>query len=173
MSSSIYDISSWAASTNYNKFDIVSESNFYYYANYAHLSTSTFLTDLTAGAWAGKITDNGEVKKHFIWKPSYRGTTDNEPKVKKIQFGDQYKQLLPDGISNILPVYNLTFDGIDLSETSAILHFLENCGGSESFLYVANAPRGKLARYTCSKWSDSFNFFNNYSINAVFERAVT
>ena len=172
MSNSIYNIDSWVTSTSYTKNQIVTINNLYYYCLIPHTS-SVFATDLTAGYWGGRILDNGENKNYFFWKPSYRASVDNEPKIKKISFSDGYTQRMSDGISNILPSINLTFDNIDLDETTAILHFLESRSGSESFVFLPGAPRGVLSRWVCEKWSDSQNFYNNYTIQARFDRSIT
>lgn len=171
VSNNIYNIPSWAASTNYSRNDIVVNSNLYYYANSAHLSSSLFSTDLTNNKWLGYVTDRGEQKKYFTWLPAYNHPATNQPRVKKIQLGDGYFQLIPDGISNILPSYDLEFE-CDLNEASAILHFLENCNGTESFIWLPPLPRGIISRWTCSQWSDSQPFYNNYKIQARFDRSV-
>jgi phage-related protein len=169
----IYSIDDWAASTNYRKNAIVKNNNLYYYSLINHTSSSSLTTDITNGLMGGRILDNSEDKAYFFWKPSYRATVDNEPKIKKIQFGDSYVQRLSDGISNILPSISLTFDNIDIDETTAILHFLETRAGSESFVYLPGAPRGTLSRWVCEKWSDSQQFYNNYTIQARFDRSST
>jgi len=78
---------------------------------------------------------------------------------------------MPDGISNILPIINLEFQG-DLDEICAISHFLENCKGSESFVWLPPAPFGLLSRWVCEKWSSVQQFYNNYKLQATFERSV-
>lgn len=173
MSQNIYSIDDWVASTSYVKNAIVKNGNYYYYALTNHTSSSSFETDLAAGnLWGGRITDNGENKPHFIWKCAPGLSVDNEPKIKKIQFGDGYSQKLNDGINNILPSINLTFENIDTEEVTAILHFLESRAGSESFVFLAPAPRGTLGRWTCERWTDTLDFYNNYTIQAKFDRSV-
>ncbi len=168
MSQNIYNINSWAQSTNYNKNDIVIQNNLYYYAAFNHTSTTDFNTDLNGGSWLGNIYDRGQNKPFFQWKPSYRGSNENQPKVKPIQFGDGYTQRIPDGINNLLLNYNFVFDVRDLSEATAILHFLASRNASESFCFVPPAPRGNLLRFICPKWSDIQEFLNNYQIQCNF-----
>ena len=171
MSSSIYNIPNWAATTSYNKNDIVKNSNLYYYALSNFTSASLFATDLGLNLWGGIISDNSETKPHFFWKSSYSHTTENNPKIKKISFGDQYVQRSADGISNILPVISLDFES-DLQECSAILHFLTARGGWESFVYLPPAPYNILSRWTCEKFNSTQVFYNNYKITVQFERSV-
>ena len=171
MSNSIYNSPAWASLTNYNQNDIIVNSNLYYYANLAHLSSSSFSTDLANNRWGGQITDRNEQKKYFIWKPAYNYNVDNKPRIKKISLGDGYTSRMADGISNILPSINLTFES-DLSEATSILHFLENCGGSESFVWLPPSPFGVLSRWVCEEWSSTERFYNNYTINAKFDRTT-
>lgn len=168
----IYSIDDWAASTSYSKNKILKNNNLFYYvlAN-SYTSSSSVSTDISNGNLGGYITDKGESKPLFLWKPAYSFSVDNQPKIKTIQFGDSYKQIVKDGILNILPSLNLEFES-DLAEITAILHFLETRSGAESFVYLAPAPRGNVGRWTCSKWTDSQIFYNNYKIQCVFDRSI-
>lgn len=170
MDNNIYNIDSWASSTNYYKHKIITTNNLYYYASLDHTSSSSFSTDLSNGKWNGYITHNNENKPYFTWSPSYRHTTESQPKIKKIQFGDSYTQRVNDGINNILPSINLTFDNISIEECSAILHFLEQRAGTESFVFIPPQPRNIIGRYICEEWNDIRNFYNNYTISAKFDR---
>lgn len=172
MSNNIYSIPAWTTTTFFIKNSIVYNGSYYYYALVSHTSSSDFNTDLSSGYWGGIISDKGEVKPHFIWNPSYKPNTLNEPRIKKIEFGDGYVQRVSDGINNILPVTDYTFEGLDLDTCTAILHFLEMRRGVESFVFIPPAPRGIISRFVCEKWSDSINFYNNYNINAQFTRST-
>ncbi len=173
MSVNIYQINSWTASTALVKNDIVSNSNLFYYSATNFTTSSSINTDINNGNLIGYIVDNGEQKSYFFWKPSYRFDVQNEPKVKKINFGNSYTQRLKDGLSNNLPIINLEFGNIDIQECTAILHFLDQRGGSESFLFLPEAPLGNIGRFVCEKYNHTQNAFNNYSIRATFEQVVT
>lgn len=168
----IYLIDNWAASTYYYKNKIVKNNNLFYYATMNHTSTSSLATDLSNNLWNGYITDKGESKPYFTWIPSYSYNVDNQPRIKKIQLGDGYTQRSPDGINNILPVFNLEFN-CDINEVTAILHFLTERKGSESFIWLAPAPFGTLGRFVCEKFSNVQPFYNNYTLNCTFERSIT
>lgn len=172
MDNNIYSIDNWAASTFYSKNKIVRHNNLYYYCASEH-SSFVFDTDLANGRWYGYITHNNESKPYFIWKPSYKHSTENQPRIKKIQFGDSYVQRVNDGINNILPSLTLTFESIDIEECTAILHFLEQRAGTESFVFLPPPPRSTLGRYVCEQWTDSRDFYNNFIINAKFDRSTT
>ncbi len=171
MSNSIYNVSNWAATTSYQKNDIVVNNSLFYYANLDHISTSSFSTDLANNKFVGMIMDNGENKSYFTWRAAYNHNTENEPRIKKIQFGEGYVQRFSDGINNILPAINLEFE-CDLNEVTAILHFLTTRAGVESFCWIPPAPYGILSRWVCEKWSNVQPFYNNYKIQAVFQRSV-
>ena len=169
----IYNIDSWVTATNYIKNNIITINGLFYYCNIPHVS-SVFATDLANNNWVGYINDAGEQKSYFTWKHSYRATTLNEPKFKEIKFNDGYEQVMADGINNILPSYNLTFENIDLLECQSILHFLETRAvNAESFAWLMPSPRGVIGRFRCKSWQDTQNFYNNYSITTKFDRSVT
>lgn len=172
MSNNIYNISNWVAGNQYSKNDIVINNNLYYYASFPHVSTSSFSNDLVNGNWFGYLIDNAESKPFFNWKSSYKHQMDFQPKVKIIQFGDSYKQVSKDGISNNLPILNLPFENIDLNKTTAILHFLDLRAGAESFMFLPPAPLGNLSRFICNKYTHTQNFYDNYTIQASFERTI-
>ncbi len=171
MTNNIYNIDAWAASTNYSKNNIVTINNLYYYCYSSHTS-SDFSIDLASGNWVGYISDRGIQKPYFNWKSSYRTSVSNQPKFKEIQFGG-YIQTLPDDINNLLPSFSLSFDNIDLLECQAILHFLETRSlSAESFCWLMPAPRGIIGYFRCREYSDTQNFYNNYTITAKFDRSV-
>jgi phage-related protein len=167
MDNNIYQIDTWQPTTFYFKDKVLTNNNLFYYVAFDYTSSSSITTDINNGNLNGYIFDRGQQKPYFTWKANYNFTNENEPRVKKIQFGDGYFQLVPDGINNILLNYNFTFEG-NLHNITAILHFLATRNGSESFCMLAPAPRGQILRFYCPKWSDIQRFYNNYSITANF-----
>jgi phage-related protein len=168
----IYDIPTWAASTLYQKDSIVINGSYFYYSTQLHTSSSSFSTDLSSNKWRGTIQMGRDTKTYFGWIPSYNYRNVNEPKVKVIQFSDGYAVRQNDGISNLLLSFDFSFANRGLSETTAILHFLSSRAGSESFIFQAPAAYGKLKRFVCPTWTDTQNFFDNYTIDAKFVEVV-
>lgn len=166
MSTSIFDTNEYVNAT-YKLNDFVNWLGGYYYCIVPH--TATFFN---SPMWGGTIVIASLTKPHFIWKPSYNGQTDLTPKVKNIQLGDGYLQSLPDGINNTLLKFNINFNGRDLDETTAILHFLKQRGGSESFVFTPYVPFGQRGFYRCQSYSSEYIFLNNYNISAVFTQAA-
>lgn len=164
MSNSIYNINNWATSTLYQLNDIVFNSPYYYYCIISHTSTASF--DSTK--FGGTTTFNGATKPNFIWKPAYNAQTDLSPRVKNIVLGDGYEQRVQDGINNTLLKFNFQFNGRDLSETTAILHFLKQRAGAESFVFTPFAPFGRASLYKCQNYSSEFVFVNNFNVQASF-----
>lgn len=165
MSNSIYNISSWAASTVYAVNDIVKYQGNFYYCIVAHTSAGTF----NSVNWNGTTTENGQIRPLFFWKPNYPLGSQIEPKVKTTKFGDGYEQRNPEGINNILLSLDLTFNGLNESENAAICHFLHSRAGSDYFLFTPPKPFNTLKRFKCAKWSQTLEFFGNYSVKALFE----
>lgn len=178
MGSSIYNIQGWQNNFLYKKDDIVINSNFYYYCRETHTShpSDSFLTTRAnnPNLWGGVENDNfyGIPRASFIWKPSYQSNTEVNPAIKRIQFGGGYEQRVEDGINNILLQLNLRFDQKGIDEATAIIHFLTQKRGIDSFLYIPNPPYNTQGRYVCRNWSHSEDFYDNISISAKFEQVT-
>lgn len=167
----IYNISNWAASTSYNVNDIVINGSYYYYSLTNHTSSSNFSSDLTNN-WGGVLSYQGRTLPQFFWKISYGYTLDIEPAIKSIKFGDNYEQILADGIQNILLPFNIDFNNRDSNENRAISHFLFTRAGHGKFYFTPPQPYNIPKIFTCPKWSSSQEFYNNYTIKANFTEKV-
>jgi phage-related protein len=173
MSISIYNINQWQQGTNYNKNDIISNNNLYYYVlSDSYLSSIDIQNDINNGYIGGYIIDSNQSKPIFLWNPSYNPQMDFQPKVKTVKFGDGYESIMPDGINTNLPVINLEFNNRNLSETTAILHFLYTRQGAESFVWITPPPLSNQLRFKCKQWNNKQIFYNNYSITAQFIQSV-
>lgn len=173
MKYSIYSISDWAATTDYEKHDIVNSDSFYYYASVNHTSAAAFNIDYNDGKWLGKGTDsNGEEKPQFIWTPAYNSPVNFKPRTKTIVFGDGYEQRIRDGINSNLLTFNLRFEGKTLQEATAICHFLYARDGVESFLWTPPAPFNAVKRFKCEEWEPDPAFYDNWTITASFKEVV-
>ncbi len=168
----IFDINYWAAGTNYDKNYFILVNSYYYYATQSHLSGGDFNTDLNAGKWAGITSDGTDTKPQFIWRPSYNYTNNNQPKIKQIVFGDGFSQTLKDGINNSLLAFDFLFELRDLKETTAILHFLTQRAGAQSFFFQAPDPYGVLKKWLCKQWQEKQSFYENYTVSVHFEEVL-
>ena len=180
MSTSIYNIQSWAQNTQYRKNDIVKNGSTYYYAKEDHVSSSSHadINETIAAnpsLWGGTAIDpyNGATKPQFIWTPSYSSDVSLSPRVKIIKFGDGYEQRITDGINTILINIDFLFDGRSIEETTAILHFFYEKAGVKSFLFTPSPPHNIIKRFVCRNWSHQNQFYNNHSIKAKFEEVAS
>ncbi len=169
MGQNIYNIPVWEENTNYEIWDIVIYNNLYYYALNNHNSALSFNDTM----WGGVTMWNGQNKPEFIWTPSYNPDVGIKPLIKKVQFGDGYVQRMPDGINNILLNLNLTFDLRTEKETRAILHFLHQRNGSESFIFAAHPPYNINKLYVAEEFNNTLVFADNYTVKAIFNESVT
>lgn len=104
---------------------------------------------------------------NFYWTPSYSSSADLTQRKIQIQFGDGYSQRLRDGTNTNPLSFNLTFDGRSDDEARSILHFVEQKGGVDSFIY--NPPtifnRTGLKYIAIDpKWSSSSYNINNVTV---------
>jgi len=169
MSNSIYGSFTWLPNTQYYKNDIVTNDNStFYYAAQDYLSSSVFATDVSAGNLIGYINYLGANKPYFTWKSSYKYNNKDVPRVRKIQFGDGYFQIAPDGINTILMNLTLPFHNLDIGEYTAIIHFLRTRNGVESFVFVPPPPYNIQKLFKATEWNVTQNFYNNYDMDVTF-----
>lgn len=168
MGLSIYNISNWAINTNYDVNSIVNFNSLFYYATQNHNSGLTF--DSTK--WDGIINYNGIQKSYFLWIPSYPTETPTKPSIKEIQFGDGYVQRAPENLNSILLTLNLTFDLRLASEARAIIHFLTQRSGWESFVFTPPEPYNTNKLFVCKEWTHVTNFQDDMQIKAQFMESV-
>ena len=165
MSVSIYNVPNWAATTVYSEFDIVKNGNYFYYAKTNHTSGASF--DDTN--WNGRGNLNNLDKPKFAWQASYSSPVDIQMENLEIKFGDGYSQRLNRNINPDLLMFDLTFDKIKLEKTAAILHFLHQRKGVESFIWTPYQPYDSPRLFVCKQFKPNPNFFNNFTISARFE----
>ena len=168
MGLSLYSIPTWASDTTYEINDVYKYGTLYYYATSRHQSSSTFSSEFSDGI----TTFNGKTKAKFFWSPSYNSPLQIRPNVKVVQFDDGYSSSAPQGINNILLPFNLTFDKRDDNETRAILHFLNQRKGAESFVFTAPFPYNIAKLYVCRNWDFITVFVNNHTVRAEFVEVV-
>lgn len=172
---SIFDtVNTYVAGTNYSKDAIVKLNNLTYYSltdnNQGNTPTSFLGTE-----WDGQILINNTYVPDFFWKPSYSSQVVHAPRVLRFKFGNGYEQRIEDGLNSNLISLELTFDNREENEATAILYFLQERAGKESFVYNVPSIYSKstfTTRYICSSWNSAFNFYKNYSIRATFEEVA-
>jgi phage-related protein len=163
---SIYTTENWNIANSYFKDDAVRYTDgLIYYA----IKDVPANTPFSATYFGGILIVGNEIRPEFLWQPAYNSNANHNPRVKVNQFGDGYDQRVPDGINNILLDVDYTFDFRSLQEASAILHFLENRGGTELFFFTPTPPYSVRKRMICRQWTHSEEFADNHTVRAKFE----
>lgn len=101
----------------------------------------------------------------FIWKPTSTGGGTANAVVRRVQFGDGYRQVAPDGLNPRTRSYQLTFTGSQAS-INEIIGFLDAHVG-RSFYW--QGPRGLLL-FECPTHSEPFPNGLVHTVTATFEQ---
>lgn len=172
---SIYDaVSSWSGGSTYNKYDIVKGSdNKYYYSIINSNSNQDPITPSNLQVeWDGYKLINSVLVPNFFWQPSYASSIKNEPRVKRIRFGNGYEQRISDSINFNLVTFDVQFQLRTEKETISILHFLNERDTKEAFTYNIPTVLSRSTfptRFICPRWEFDYVSYNNYSIKCSFE----
>lgn len=176
---SIYDIiSGWSTGPkSYIKYNIISGADLRYYYSLIDGNTSNNPTTLSSlqSSWDGYRNINGALVPHFFWKPSYTSAISQEPNIIKLQFGNGYQQRIQNGINSELLKFDASFDNRAEMETVSMLHFLDQRGGQQSFIYNVPTIYSKTnfnTRFVASNWNVIFNSYNNYTIKVKLEEVA-
>ncbi|NBP58672.1 hypothetical protein EBU71_19455, partial [bacterium] len=162
----------WNSATTYSIYNIVSGSDLTYYYSLKNSNFNNDPTNTLQTQWDGQIIRNGARLPYFFWKPSYASAISKQPKVTKVQFGNGYQQRISDSLNFNLAKFDLSFDNRNEEEAVSILHFLEQRGGKEAFIYNMPTIFSKsnfTTEFVCSDWSAAYNSYRLYSIKATFE----
>ena len=103
----------------------------------------------------------------FYWTPNYSTTADINQRKVEMSFGDGYTQRMRDGINTNPLNFNLVFDNRSDAEAAAILHFIEQKGGVDNFVYNSPTIFNKTGlKYVAvdPKWSSSSYNLNNVTV---------
>lgn len=99
--------------------------------------------------------------------PSYSSKKNSTYRVKKIPFGDGYKQRAKDGPNNKTVTWDLSWNSIPVAEVEAIETFLDACAGGTSFFYTV--PRDIERKYVCENFTRALESGATDSLSATFE----
>jgi phage-related protein len=173
---SIYEVSDYASGSTYQVNDIVKSGGYFWYALQAVPVSQTPST--TSAYWGGMLTAptsthataSNVTSPHFIWTPAYNMSVNHEPRVRSIKFGDGYEQRIQDGINADLIKISLTFDGRDIKESMAILHFLESRSAKDFFFFTPPSPYNTRRKFICRTFSSSIISQGVLNISASFDQ---
>ena len=176
---SIYDaINTWSAAS-YLKNDIVStatdEGEVYYWYAVDDFSSSVSPT-VASNDWIGRgLLNTAGVSSNlpeFNWKPSYSASTNIEPRVLNVRFGDGYEQRTLTDIHADLVKATVSFEGRTNNEAKAIAHFFAARKGTESFIFKLPPPYAVEKLFVSRNWNYSMKFFDNNTISTTFEEVT-
>jgi len=170
---SLYNVPAYNPSSTYYKNDVILLGNIYYYSLLDNNTSNT--PSVNSVAWGGYRSYGSLVKPDFFWAASYANTDLRlKPNIEVIKFGDGYEQRMENGINSNALKFNLNFEGRDKAETRAIAHFLHKRKSKQGFFYNPpfpynfDASQAYPKRFVCEEWTITYNFYNNYSVSAVF-----
>lgn len=160
----------YGVNRSYSKHDAMLYSDGQYYYAKNNIAAGT---PFSTSRWGGvRVKSDSSKKGEFLWFPSYNSNVNVTPRINIIQFGDGYQQRAKDGLNAILLPFDYTFSERKLDEAVAILHFLHQRQGKESFYFTPPGPFGVLKLFICKEWSHSSIFQDNHTIRAKFEEVV-
>ena len=160
----------WAEGETYNKFDIVYYSGHNISNHSGYYYNSGHSDEVAASSENGpEGTDTLWTKDVFYFNPSAFSIT-QEPRMLKSELNREYTKRWNDGINTNLLNVNLSFEGKSEAEAKAIIHFLINKKGYESFKFSPPKPYNQNNKiFVCQNWSDNFIFSDNRSLSAQFQ----
>ena len=101
--------------------------------------------------------------------PSRGGGDSVKPRVIETQFGDGYKQSMPDGLNALERGYDAKFENRPLADIDIITTFLESHIGT---IFYFTLPRESTPRkWRCTSWSRTDVSASLASLSAKFEEA--
>lgn len=169
---SIYSISNYDNGATYNLHDIVrypSDTNNFYYSLTDNHNGNTPST--SSSQWGGISSKNGVLKPKFIWRTNYGIIARHDPSTLEIKF-EGYSQRIVNNINNDLLELQLIFDLRTEKETAAIIHFLYSKRAQDSFLFTPSPPHDLEKLFICKQFNDTYNYYNNHKIDALFEEVA-
>lgn len=103
----------------------------------------------------------------FTFDAAYGSAVAQEPRVRRIAFGDGYEQRASFGI-NIQPrVWSLTFQARDASDSAAIIAFLQARRAVEHFDW--QPPVGLAGKWISRSWNQTIVGNGISNIDTIFE----
>lgn len=158
----IFTINSWNLGSSYFTNDFVKYNGRIYYA----LKNIDENTAFSLSNFGGHYKENVE-RPLFLWTPSFQSEASVSPKVDVTEFGGmEQRSAKQTNIDSI--TLDLSFSNRDDRECAAILNFLYNRNGVESFYFNPIYPYNTLSLFVCEEWSHTAKFNDNNMIKAKF-----
>lgn len=104
----------------------------------------------------------------FSYTPDYELTTESNPDVSTVKFGDGYEQRFAKGLNTVKRSWPLVFKERELATADAIEAFLIARGGTEAFDWEVPDTEEDV-RVKCTGWVRTLTVGNRYNISCTFE----
>jgi phage-related protein len=88
----------------------------------------------------------------FTWAESTSTSLSEEPRVRRVAFGDGYEERAPDGLNSIAQEWDLSFDGVAVEGGDAIVVFFRAHGAVTAFDWWPKWAAGPI-KVVCTQWS--------------------
>jgi len=105
----------------------------------------------------------------FTYVPDRGFSSDITPSVLEIKFGDGYSQRVSEGVNSINQKWSLKFKNRSNAEADAILLFLSDRGGYESFDWTP-PNSSTMVRVIAKSWKEAITSQFTKSISTTFIR---
>jgi len=105
----------------------------------------------------------------FTWAVDFAASKSYESTARTLPLGESYTQRLVSGLSSQKEEWRVALNNRTNAERDAIRTFLRGARGVSSFVW-ANPIALSTEKYTCSKWTITYESYNNNNIQATFER---
>ncbi|GGA05548.1 phage tail protein [Dyella caseinilytica] len=106
----------------------------------------------------------------FRWQQQTDDTGTETARTRSAQFGDGYKQVVPDGINNLVQSWPLTFSG-PRDMIFQIRDFLRAHKGASSFYWTP--PGDVQGLYRADTWTVQPRGGNAYTLTVILNQAFT
>lgn len=158
------EIQNWSYSSFYEPNDIVCKDGKTYYSSKQIEENTNFSTENFKG-----YLDLSQGRPHFIWKPSFRSKYSNLVNNSINRFSEGNEKIIKSPKNNSFLDIDLVLENRDSKEAAAILHFLKERNGVESFFFFVPFPYNVYKIFLCKSWTNNLNYLNLNTINAKFE----
>lgn len=106
----------------------------------------------------------------FLNNISFGLEVQEDYKIKRIKYGDNYSSRVADGINNVEEEWNISWDDLTIVEATALRAFWRARGGTESVQFTPPDYTEEISVVSISKLSIKYAGYNRRSCSLTVER---
>lgn len=107
----------------------------------------------------------------FTHAISYSSVSEEELRLKSVQFGDGYQQDAPSGINAVSAIFNVVIDKATDATVTAVLSFFRARIDGDYFFWTPPIPGyGVQIKVKCVRWSVVPDQYGSSTVNATFKQ---